>query len=250
MPRFLSGWLDNVVKNAFNRTYVSKTRERPVYNLTQKIAEVRGLGRTPIIAEYKRRSPSGLDVSADPVGYSKMMERNGAAALSVITENTVFSGSFEYLDVIAKSVKIPVLMKDFVVTENQIDTAYNLGADLVLLIVRILTERELEGLIEYVRSYRMEALVEVHDESELEIAVRCGAKVIGVNSRDLMTLKIDKERIKRILPLIPKGITKVAESGIESVEDIRELKGAGADAFLIGTSLMKESDKIKDFVNA
>ncbi|EHP68400.1 MAG: indole-3-glycerol phosphate synthase TrpC [Metallosphaera yellowstonensis] len=250
MPRYLSGWLNDVVKNAFKRGYISKTRERPIHDFVQRVIEVKGSGRTPVIAEYKRRSPSGLNVEADPIAYSKLMERNGAAALSVITENTIFSGSYEYLEIIARSVKIPVLMKDFVVTEAQVDTGFNLGADMVLLIVRILTERELEGLIEYVRSYRMEPLVEVHDENELEMALRCGAKVIGINSRDLLTLKVEKEKVRTILPLIPSEVLKVAESGIQSTEEIRELKRAGADAFLIGTSLMKEPDKIKDFVNA
>lgn len=187
MPRYLEGWIKDVVENAKRRPYVSRSREKPVLQIIPRIRAVKGAGLNPVIAEYKRKSPSGFSEDRDPISYAKSMEQGGAVAISVITENTVFGGSYEYLERIARNVKIPLLMKDFVVSENQVDTAYDLGADFVLLIVRILTERELSGLLEYVRSYGMEALVEVHDREDLDIALRSGASLIGVNSRDLFS---------------------------------------------------------------
>ncbi|MCG3108864.1 Indole-3-glycerol phosphate synthase [Metallosphaera sp. J1] len=248
MPRYLEGWIKEVVENAKRRPYVSRSREKPVLQIVPRIRTTKEAGLNPVIAEYKRKSPSGFSEDRDPVSYAREMEKGGAVAISVITENTVFGGSYEYLERIARNVKIPLLMKDFVVTENQVDTAYDLGADFILLIVRILTERELSGLLEYVRSYGMEALVEVHDREDLDIALRCGASLIGVNSRDLLTLTIQKEMAMKLLEQMPSTVTKVAESGIESVEEIRLLKEKGADAFLIGSSLMRNPDKIKEFV--
>ncbi|QKQ99332.1 indole-3-glycerol phosphate synthase TrpC [Metallosphaera tengchongensis] len=249
MPRYLEGWIKDVVENALRRPYLSRAREKPVLPLIPRIKKMKESGLNPIIAEFKRRSPSGFAQDRDPVEYSRLMEQNGAVAMSVITENTVFQGSYDYLYTVGKTVKIPVLMKDFVVTENQIDTAYDLGADVVLLIVRILTERELSGLLEYINSYNMEALVEVHDEQDLEIALRCGAKLMGVNSRDLISLSIQKEKMMKILEMLPRDVVKVAESGIETKEEISLLKEKGADAFLIGSSLMRDPDKIKAFVS-
>ncbi len=248
MPRYLSGWLKEVVDNALNRQYISMQRSRPIYPLYDSILNAKESNKTAIIAEYKTRSPSGFFAERDPVEYAKLMEKNGAIGLSVLTENKFFGGSYENLINIANTVKISILMKDFIVTERQIDTAYNLGADSVLLIVRILTERELINLLDYARSYKLEPLVEIHDNSDLEIALNSGAKIIGINSRNLSTLEIKLENIKKLLPIIPKDKLKIAESGISSKEDIEDLKRSGADAFLIGTLLMKEPAKIKDLL--
>ena len=248
MVRFLTGWLKDVVNNAYSRPYVHKIRDKPVFSLIDAIRKVKEENKNPIIAEYKRASPSGFSADRDPIEYAKEMERSGAVGISVLTEDKFFSGSYDYLFIISHTVKIPVLMKDFVVTERQIDNAYNLGADSILLIVRILTERELESLILYARSYRLEPLVEIFDENELEIALNAGAKIIGVNSRDLLTFAIDQERVKRVLRKIPSNVIRVAESGITSKEQIEELKKYGADAFLIGSALMKEPSKIKELI--
>ena len=143
----------------------------------------------------------------------------------------------------------PILFKDFIVTEKQIDTAYNLGADAVLLIVKILTERELFNLIEYCKTYKIETIVEISNKEELEIALSAGAKIIGVNARNLETFEININKVKEILSEIPKDVIKIAESGITSREEIEELRKAGADAFLIGTSLLREPKKIKEFIS-
>ncbi|WP_236751953.1 indole-3-glycerol phosphate synthase TrpC [Acidianus sp. HS-5] len=248
MVRFLTGWLRDVVNNAYKRPYVEKVRDRPIFPLINAIRKAKEENMNPIIAEYKRASPSGFSADRNPIEYVKEMESSGAVGISVLTEDKFFSGSYDYLFTISHAVKIPILMKDFIVTEKQIDNAYNLGADSILLIVRILTERELESLILYARSYKLEPLVEIFDESELDIALNAGAKIIGVNSRDLFTFNIDQERVKRVLQKIPASIVKVAESGINSREQIDDLKKYGADAFLIGSFLMKEPSKIKELI--
>ncbi|EZQ06845.1 MULTISPECIES: indole-3-glycerol phosphate synthase TrpC [Acidianus] len=248
MPRYLQGWLKEVVDHSFEREYVQKPRDRPVFSIISRIMEIKSLNRNAIISEFKRSSPSGFSANGDPVEYSKFMESAGVAGISVLTEDKFFSGSYAYLYSISHAVSLPVLMKDFVVIERQIDNAYNLGADTVLLIVKILTERELESLIEYCRSYKMEPLVEVTDEMELDIALNVGAKLIGVNSRDLITFNIDKEKAKKLISLIPQDKIKVFESGIQTREEIDELKKIGTDAFLIGSTLMKDPAKIKELI--
>ncbi len=147
MPRYLEGWIKQVVENALRRAYVSRSREKPVLQVVPRIMELKKKGFNPVIAEYKRRSPSGFNEERDHITYAKQMELGSAVAISVITEDTVFNGSYKYLEDISRAVRVPVLMKDFVVTENQVDAAYDLGADFVLLIVRILTERELSVLL-------------------------------------------------------------------------------------------------------
>ncbi|ADX82620.1 indole-3-glycerol phosphate synthase TrpC [Saccharolobus islandicus] len=247
MPRYLKGWLKDVVQLSLRRPSFRTSRQRPIISLNKRILEFNVRNVTAIIAEYKRKSPSGLDVERDPIEYAKFMEKY-AVGLSVLTEEKYFNGSYEILRKIASSVSIPILMKDFIVKESQIDDAYNLGADTVLLIVKILTERELESLMEYARSYGMEPLVEINDEKDLEIALRIGAKFIGVNSRDLETLEINKENQRKLLSMIPSDVIKVAESGISERNEIEELRKLGVNAFLIGSSLMQNPEKIKEFI--
>ncbi|MEM3209249.1 MAG: indole-3-glycerol phosphate synthase TrpC [Saccharolobus sp.] len=248
MPRFLKGWLKDVVEISMRRPPVNISRQRPLFSLYDRIKYFNKNNLKSIIAEYKPKSPSGLNVERDPIEYAKFMERF-AVGLSILTEEKYFGGSYDILRKVASSVSIPILMKDFIVKESQIDDAFSLGADTVLLIVKILTERELEGLLDYARSYNMEPVVEVTDERELEIALRIGAKMIGVNARNLDTLTIDKEKQKKLLLMIPENIVKIAESGISEKNEIIELSDKfKVDAFLIGTSLMKDPEKIKEFI--
>ncbi len=248
MPRYVSGWLEDVINGAYARGYVSKVRRRPIHLLVNHILFAKSKGINPIIAEYKRRSPSGLNEDRDPIEYVKFMEENGATAISVVTEPKYFGGDYATLEKIANVVNIPVLFKDFVVTEEQVDVAYNLGADAVLLIARILTKRELCDLYEYIASYKMTPLIEVHDESDINIAMSCSPQIVGINARDLITLEVKVDRVAELLKLIPEDVVKVAESGISSKEQISKLKEAGADAFLIGTALMKDPQKIKELI--
>ncbi|MEM3856661.1 MAG: indole-3-glycerol-phosphate synthase TrpC, partial [Saccharolobus sp.] len=144
MPRFLKGWLKDVVEISMRRSPVNISRQRPLFSLYDRIKYFNKNNLKSIIAEYKPKSPSGLNVERDPIEYAKFMERF-AVGLSILTEEKYFGGSYDILRKVASSVSIPILMKDFIVKESQIDDAFSLGADTVLLIVKILTERELEG---------------------------------------------------------------------------------------------------------
>lgn len=209
------------------------------------------LKRKPIIAEVKRASPSLGDINVDinVVEQAKIYEKSGAGAVSVLTDEKYFKGGFAYLHQVAEQVKIPVLCKDFIISKKQIDIAYKLGADIILLIVKALSEKEYVELFNYAKSLGLYVLTEVHETEEMTVAEKVKIDLLGVNSRDLETLLIDKKRCEEIISSIPKDYFKVAESGINSKEDALMFKEAGADAFLIGSYLMQSknpSEKIKE----
>jgi indole-3-glycerol phosphate synthase len=197
-----------------------------------------------IIAEIKKASPSKGVFAADfrPASIAADYERGGAAALSVLTEAPNFQGSLDDLESARASVAIPVLRKDFTIGEFDVFQAAAAGADAILLIVAILTERELVAYRELAEKFGLSALVEVHDESELAVAVASGAKIIGVNNRDLRTFEVTIDTALRLADGIPEGVTRVAESGIHSSADVQRLRAAGYSAFLIGERLMTSSD--------
>ncbi len=243
-------WIDEVLEAARRREIAVGVRRRPPRGFTEAIRAARTRGVNPIIAELKLASPSGFRArGVDVEGYLRTVSR-GAAALSVVTEPVAFGGSYELLRMASSSVDLPVLMKDFVVTGGQVESAYSLGADAVLLIVRLLSDDELEQLYKKATSMGMEALVEVHDELDLERALRLRPRAIGVNSRDLLTLRVDRGLQMRILGMIPSGILRVAESGIRSADDVRLLRDSGADAFLVGTSLMENPGLLEELLDA
>jgi len=197
-----------------------------------------------VIAEHKRRSPSAGVIRADlrledVVGA---YERGGAAALSVLTEGPSFGGSLDDLRAARATSALPILRKDFVVDAYQLHEALAAGADAILLIVAALEQSELERLHETALSLGLAALVEVHDESELERAAALGARLIGINNRDLTTLQVDIRRTFELLPGVPDGATVVAESGLRTAADLSELEDAGVDAVLIGEALMRSAD--------
>lgn len=194
-----------------------------------------------VIAEVKRSSPSKGDLApiADPASLATEYEAGGASVISVLTEQRRFGGSLEDLDAVRRKVDIPVLRKDFIVSSYQVWEARAHGADLVLLIVAALDQMTLEGLIERTHSLGMCALVEVHDEHEVERAVDAGARVIGVNARNLKTLDVDRHTFARVVPTIPDGIVKIAESGIRDAHDVFEYARLGADAVLVGEALVR-----------
>ena len=200
-----------------------------------------------IIAEVKKASPSKGVIRQDfnPVEIAKTYEKNGAAAISVLADEKFFQGSIQYVEDISKNVNIPVMRKDFIIDERQILEAFAKGADSYLLIVRILTPEKLRELIEFGRkNFGMEPLVEVFSEEEGKVAVDAGAAIVGVNNRNLDTFEVDINRSKQICPLLKEwgADVVVAESGIGSYSQIKELKDAGVNAFLIGETLMKEKD--------
>jgi len=193
-----------------------------------------------VIAEVKRSSPSkgALAAIADPAGLAADYAEGGAAVISVLTERRRFGGSLEDLRAVRAAVDVPVLRKDFMVTSYQLWEARAHGADVVLLIVAALPQEALVSLHERAVSLGMTVLVEVHDEGELERAVDAGARVIGVNARDLRTLEVDRSTFARLAPRIPAGIVRVAESGVRGPHDVLEYARSGADAVLVGESLV------------
>jgi indole-3-glycerol phosphate synthase len=194
-----------------------------------------------LIAEVKRRSPSAGSIheALDPVATAVSYVEAGARAVSVLTDATYFGGSLADLRAVSSSVSVPVLRKDFTIDELQIVEARGAGAAAVLLIVRLLAAQEVRRLREVAESLGMQALVEAHNGAELEIAVESGARLIGINNRDLDTLQMDLTASERLIPRIPAGCIAVAESGIRSAADAGRMAAAGADALLAGESLLR-----------
>ena len=197
-----------------------------------------------VVAEVKRSSPSkgALAAIADPAGLAADYESGGASVISVLTERRRFGGSLADLAAVRAAVDIPVLRKDFVVSSYQVWEARAHGADAVLLIVAALEQQALVSLVERVHSLGMTPLVEVHDPDEVARAVDAGARVIGINCRDLRTLEVDRAVFARVAPLVPAGILKIAESGVRGPHDVLDFARAGADAVLVGESLVTGRD--------
>jgi indole-3-glycerol phosphate synthase len=204
---------------------------------------LRGPG-VSVIAEVKRASPSrgALADIGDPAWLAGEYAAGGAAAISVLTEGRRFSGSLDDLVRVRHAVEVPVLRKDFIVTAYQLFEARAAGADLVLLIVAALTDDELICLVERATSIGLTPLVEVHSPEEVSRAVDAGAKIIGVNARNLQTLEVDPTTFARTAPLIPDGIVRVAESGVRGPHDVIELARSGADVVLVGEALVTGRD--------
>jgi indole-3-glycerol phosphate synthase len=203
------------------------------------------VGRQPaVIAEIKKASPSKgvLVAEFDPAGIAHLYEEGGAAALSVLTDEKHFQGSLPDLESAREAVRLPVLRKDFTIDAYHVHQAAAYGADAILLIAAILSEREMREFRELAESYGMAALVDVHDAEELEPAVASGARLIGVNNRNLHTFEVSLETSIRLAKNIPAGVVKVAESGIHSSADVQQLRAAGYQAFLVGEHLMKSGD--------
>jgi indole-3-glycerol phosphate synthase len=197
-----------------------------------------------VIAEIKRRSPSKGDLAPDlePAVLAKAYADGGADCLSVLTDTEFFGGSADDLAAARVAVDLPVLRKDFTVAEADVYDARAMGADAVLLIVAALTAAELSALRLLAEELKMASLVEVHDEDELQRALDAGAKLVGVNRRDLRTFEVDRARAERLAEAMPSGVVKVAESGIREVDDVSRLAASGYDAILVGESLVTSPD--------
>jgi indole-3-glycerol phosphate synthase len=228
-------------KRAADLRELERRAEQHVPRGFRRVLEQRSRAGVAVIAELKKASPSkGLireDFRADEL--ARDMEAAGAAALSVLTDEQFFQGSLENLKAASAAVSIPCLRKDFIVDEFQLLEARANSADAVLLIVAAVTNPELNRLALGARLNELDALCEVHDEAELQRALDTGVDLIGVNTRDLRTFKVDAETAFRLAERLPKDVLKVAESGIRSGEDIAQLRAAGYQAFLIGESLMR-----------
>lgn len=198
-----------------------------------------------VIAEIKRASPSKGDIkiNVNPIEQALSYESGGAAAISVLTDEIFFKGSFADLRTVSEAIRIPRLCKDFIIDEIQIDRAYRAGATIILLIVAALSKERLHELYQYAKNNGLEVLTEVHDEAELERALELNAELIGINNRNLKTFKVDLAVTERLAKLLdPKRHIIISESGIKTKEDVMRVKEAGAKAVLVGETLMTSSN--------
>ncbi len=213
----------------------------PARGFASALASASGLG---VISEVKRRSPSKGDLFADldPARLAGEYESGGATCLSVLTDEDFFGGSAADLVAARAGCSLPVLRKDFTVCEADVLDARLMGADAVLLIAAALDDEELSHLHSLALEISLDALVEIHDEAELERALAIGVRMVGVNQRDLVTFEVDTERAVRMAPQIPAGVVRVAESGVRDPDDARTLREAGYHAVLVGESLVTSGD--------
>jgi indole-3-glycerol phosphate synthase len=220
--------------------------QRPLFQAERR--DLRGAlqaaGRRAIIAEVKKASPSKgvIRVDFDPVRIARSYAANGAVAISVLTEQRYFQGDLEHLAAIREAVRVPLLRKDFLFDPYQVYEARAFGADAVLLIAAILDDALLRHLLRVVDALQLSALVEVHDRLEIERALDNGARLLGVNNRDLQTFHTDLATTEALAPDVPTDVLVVAESGIETPADIKRLERTGVRAFLIGETLMRAVD--------
>jgi indole-3-glycerol phosphate synthase len=218
-------------------------------NLTYKFQQnLQNNKRISIIAEIKKASPSKGLISEKfkYLDYACIYNKN-ADAISVLTEEDFFMGKGKYLTEVKEKVDIPVLRKDFIIDEYQIYEAKVLKADAILLICRIMDEKKLTEFIKLAYSLGLECLVEVHNEEDVEKALKSGARIIGVNNRDLENFTVNLKNTEKLIGLMPHDIVKVSESGINTYEDMKYLESIGVDAVLIGEAFMKSSDMYKKF---
>jgi indole-3-glycerol phosphate synthase len=240
-------WLEKIVARkraeiANVRTEEFRSRAEQRDNFRDFHAAIqRRSGRVRVIAEAKRASPSAGMIAAnyDPVEIAKRYKANGADAISVLTEQNYFGGKPDHLTAVREAVTLPILRKDFIVDERQIFESIAIGADAILLIVAGLEQGQLRALHDCATAYKLSLLVEVHTRDEIGIAVDAGAKIIGINNRDLATLGIDLATTEELLPEIPKGITIVSESGIRTAADLARMAALPVDALLVGEGLMR-----------
>ncbi len=239
----------DIIKNL--RSFIDElnidVEKKKKFGLSKAIKRVKEI-KNPIITEIKPSSPSKGSIREitleDVKNIAKEMVEGGATALSILTEPKYFNGSYHNL-IVAREFDIPILMKDFIVDFYQIDIASEIGANAVLLIVSTLKD-DVGEFLDYARENDLECLVETHSEDEIEIALDAGAKIIGINNRDLKTLKIDLSTTEKLAPLIPKNKIKIGESGIYTKEQLNYILKF-TDAALIGSSIM-ESENIREKV--
>lgn len=250
------------METILNRIIVEKQKEiaalkaagKPAGNLKNNkkslIQKLQNAEEVAIIAEFKRASPSKgmINEAADPAAQAALYEKYGASAISVLTDHTFFKGSFSDLAAVREAVTLPILCKDFIIDPIQIDYAAANGADIILLIVAALEENQLLALYQYAKSQDLEVLVEVHQYDELERALKTGAKVIGLNNRDLKTFRVSLDVTEELAGLVKQsGAFLISESGIHVQSDVERVRNAGANGILVGEALMKTPDVSKSF---
>lgn len=220
-----------------------ENKQLPIYSLYERLKDQTAL---QVISEIKRASPSKgiINADIDPIQQALIYEASGAACISVLTDTPFFQGNFDDLRQVAAVVKLPVLCKDFIIDEIQIDYARGAGASVILLIVAALEQPQLTTLYKYAKSLKMDVLIEVHNVEEYEIAKKLGAKIIGVNNRNLKTFEVDLKHTQTIAQQFTTddGCVLISESGIQHVEDAKRVAQYGANAILVGETLMRAKD--------
>ncbi len=253
MPKMTVDFLDKIVEYKKSllkdkKAFFDTLRQTAVkgrmshYGLFKK--EISKPGRVNLIAEIKKASPSkGLICrDFDVANLTRTYVENGADAISVITENKFFLGKPDYVRRVIEYSHLPVLYKDFIIDEVQIHEAFRFGASAILLIVAILDKPQLKNMLKEAERLDLDALVEVHNEEELDAALACGAEIVGVNNRDLRTFSVDLKTSEKLIPRIPKTKVIVAESGIKSHQDVLRLQALGVNAVLIGETFLRAED--------
>lgn len=228
---------------------LQKLRERTTKRFDQRsfASALRQENRVALIAEIKKASPSAGIIRHDfhPTSIARSYEEGGANALSVLTDEKFFQGHLKYLLQARSATNLPCLRKDFVIDEYQIWEARLAEADAVLLIVAALTPKELMDFQGIAMEAELDALVEVHDERELDVALEIGARIIGINNRNLQTFEVDLRTTEQLVPKIPKHVTIVSESGIQTADHLKRLRDIGVHAVLVGESLMRQKDVVE-----
>ena len=219
-------------------------REDAPRGFTRRLCETADSGWIAVIAEVKKGSPSKGVIRSDfdPVQIAETYQAHGAACLSVLTDERFFLGHLRYLAQIREVVDLPLLRKDFICDPYQVYEAYAAGADAVLLIAAMLEEAQLQDFAALAAELRLDVLLEIHDEHDLDKALKTDCELLGINNRDLRTFRTDLAVTERLIPRIPPGRFVVSESGIACRADVQRLRRAGARAFLVGESLMREAD--------
>jgi len=238
----------SILAAAHDRAGGEERRSVDARSFPAALAATEDEGRVPVIAEVKPTSPTTEGRrDDDPADLARAMVAGGATAISVLTEPEHFGGSTDALERVRSAVDVPVLRKDFIVEESQLDLV---ASDLTLLIARFVDD--LPGLLAAAEERGFQPLVEVHTRAELDRALDAGADLIGVNNRDLAKLEVDLDTFESIAPAVPDDVTLVAESGIGSVDDVRRMRSAGADALLIGSAIMDGdvTDNVRRFTTA
>jgi len=241
-------WLEKIVAAKGDEIAAAKKRTREFRVLAERRRDFRDFAaaiqrhdRVRIIAETKKASPSAgvIETNYDPVETAKNYEANGADAISVLTERNSFGGAPEHLMRVRAAIGLPVLRKDFIIDEAQVLESVAIGADALLLIVAALKPEQLNALHHLATTHQLSVLVEVHSRDEIGMAVDAGAKIIGINNRNLATLEVDLVTTEKLLPEIPRGITIVSESGIRTMADLKRMAAYLIDALLVGEGLMR-----------
>ena len=249
--------LDKIVKNKILKIENEKIQKplESLINIERRV--IRDFGRAlnknglSIIAEVKKASPSKglIDPNFDPIKTALNYEKYSVDAISVLTEKKYFLGDNKNIRLVKENTSMPILRKDFIIDKYQIYQSVSLGADAILLIAAVLKDK-LKSYYDLASSLGLHCLVEVHDQSEIAIALECGCKIIGINNRNLNNFYVDIHTTENLMKYIPKDKIVVSESGISSINDVKYLKSIGASAVLIGESFMRNPDSVKPFIKA